>query len=564
MGTVYLSFTPGGRPIALKVVRPEYATDEEFRRRFRQEITAAQRVQGIYTAPVIDADADADTPWLATAYVPGPSLQQAVAEHGPLPLRTVFRLVGGIAEALISIHAAGLVHRDLKPANVLLAEDGPRVIDFGIAHAADATTLTRTGVRMGTPAFMSPEQVRGKSATAATDVFALGQLAVFAATGHPAFGEGQVDALLYRIANAEPDLDDCPPILRDLVARCLSKEPAERSSPTEIVELAREQIGGAVMEFAGSWLPDVVAAALVGYNTSAVRLPPPTPAPAPAPAPPTPVFPSVPVWSPTPGMDPRYGGWQVGAPMGQVSPFPPTAVLKQPGRGLSTPAVIAVVATVSVAILAGTIVGAAMLRSGQPLGTLAGTTTGAQPTTGAAASPTSRGPTSTPAPRLPQQVVPGGHTVTQTVPAPRPATGYQTYQESGFSISVPNGWTRRTSDTSVFWDAPDGVAYLQVDVRSWAGTPRQQVVQADRHAQISPHTFPGYSLIGISDVSYADGATDWEFTFTDPKGNGLIHAKDRFFTSGGGTYSIYLRGPGGGWATLQSYLTGFLESFQVT
>lgn len=189
MGRVYLAFTPGGRALALKVVRPDYAEDDEFRRRFRKEIDAAQRVQGLYTAPVVDADSEAALPWLATAYVPGPSLHQAVVEHGPLPPNTVFRLLAGVAEGLTAIHACNLIHRDLKPANILLAEDGPRVIDFGIAHAADATALTSTHVRVGTPAFMAPEQIRGHSATSATDVFALGNLAVFAATGRTAFGE---------------------------------------------------------------------------------------------------------------------------------------------------------------------------------------------------------------------------------------------------------------------------------------------------------------------------------------------------------------------------------------
>ena len=199
MGNVYLSFTRGGRPVALKVVRKEFADDPEFRRRFRQEVAAAQRVQGLYTAPVVDADPDAPVPWLATAYIAGPALNHAVGEHGPLPEPSVFRLLGGVAEGLGAVHAAGLVHRDLKPANVLLAADGPRVIDFGIAHAADATALTGTGAVLGTPAFMAPEQVAGRPVSPATDVFALGHLVAYAATGHSAFGDGHFSSLVYRI-----------------------------------------------------------------------------------------------------------------------------------------------------------------------------------------------------------------------------------------------------------------------------------------------------------------------------------------------------------------------------
>ncbi|MGW4411941.1 protein kinase domain-containing protein [Nonomuraea sp. NPDC004702] len=261
MGRVYLSVSPGGRLLALKVVKPEYAADPEFRRRFRHEVQAAQRVQGAFTAPVVDADPDAAVPWLATAYVCGPSLHQAVAEHGPLPPATVRRLIAGVAEALIGIHAAGLVHRDLKPSNVLLAEDRPKVIDFGIARAVDATCLTHTGMRVGTPAFMTPEQVRGLPVTSATDVFALGQLAVFALTGRPAFGEGPADVLFYRIANEEPDLRGCPPALAGPLARCLSRDPADRPAPAEVAALA----GGAGDAAAGPWLPAAVASTLHTY-----------------------------------------------------------------------------------------------------------------------------------------------------------------------------------------------------------------------------------------------------------------------------------------------------------
>jgi serine/threonine protein kinase len=272
MGRVYLSFTPGGRALAIKVIRPEHAEDEEFRRRFQREVIAAQRVQGLFTAPVVDADPTAALPWLATAYVPGPSLRQVVAEHGPLPPLTVFRLVAGVAEGLAAVHACEIIHRDLKPANVLLAEDGPRVIDFGIAHAAEATSLTSTGLTVGTPAFMAPEQIRGRAATSATDVFGLGHLAVFAATGHTAFGEGNQDALLYRIIHEHPDLDDCPQEVRAIALPCLAKDPDERPELTEVMADARQQTSGQTLQLAGSWLPAAIADSLATYDIAAYRV----------------------------------------------------------------------------------------------------------------------------------------------------------------------------------------------------------------------------------------------------------------------------------------------------
>ena len=190
MGRVYLASTPAGRPVAVKVVRPELGDDQVFRARFRQEIQAARRVHGLYTAQVLDADPAATPPWLVTAYVPGPSLQEAVTGHGPMPEAMAFRLVAGIAEALQAIHSAGVVHRDLKPSNVLLAPDGPRVIDFGIARALEATSLTRSGMMVGSPQFMAPEQILDKPVTPAIDVFALGSLAAYAVLGRPPFGTG--------------------------------------------------------------------------------------------------------------------------------------------------------------------------------------------------------------------------------------------------------------------------------------------------------------------------------------------------------------------------------------
>lgn len=182
MGRVYLARSPGGRTVAVKVIRPELSDDVGFRNLFRREVAAARRVGGAWTAPVIDADTEASRPWLVTGYVAGPSVYEAVERHGPLPESSVRTLGAGLAEALIAIHGTGLIHRDLKPTNVLLSLDGPRVIDFGISRALDASVHTRTGATVGSPGFMSPEQIDGRDVGPATDVFSLGSVLVFAAT----------------------------------------------------------------------------------------------------------------------------------------------------------------------------------------------------------------------------------------------------------------------------------------------------------------------------------------------------------------------------------------------
>ncbi|MGW2546167.1 serine/threonine-protein kinase, partial [Kitasatospora sp. NPDC001574] len=260
MGRVYLAYTPGGRPVALKVVRPELAEDPEFRHRFAQEVASARRIHGLYTAQVVDAGTDAATPWLATTFVPGPSLQQVVHRHGPLPERTVLLLLAGVAEALQAIHAAGVVHRDLKPGNVLLAADGPRVIDFGIARAADAVPLTSTGLSIGSPGFMAPEQVLGLAPTPATDVFALGALAAYVGGGAPPFGDGPEPAALYRAVHEEPDLSRLPAGLHELVLRCLAKDPADRPDTARLIEAARDHPAtGGELRFSDDWLPQQVS-----------------------------------------------------------------------------------------------------------------------------------------------------------------------------------------------------------------------------------------------------------------------------------------------------------------
>ncbi len=235
MGQVFLGMSAGGRPIAVKVIRTELATDPDFRARFRREVAAAQKVSGLFTALVVDADLDCPMPWLATAYVPGPSLTEAVRRHGPLPVRSLMALTAGLAEGLGAIHAAGVVHRDLKPANVLLAEDGPRVIDFGISEAAEASVAAGADVMIGSPGYMSPEQVLGFDIDPASDMFSLGAVLTFAATGQGPFGTGSNAALMYRLVNSPANLGSVPVELRSLVGSCLAKHPGDRPTALELL-----------------------------------------------------------------------------------------------------------------------------------------------------------------------------------------------------------------------------------------------------------------------------------------------------------------------------------------
>lgn len=228
MGQVFLGYSPAGRAVAVKVIHPELAKDPMFRTRFRREVAAAKAVSGAYTAPVTAAGPDDDPPWLATAFVPGPSLAGVIAAAGPLPEPSVWKLTAGLVEALQAVHAAGLVHRDLKPANVLLATDGPRVIDFGISAAFEGTRMTSTGLIIGTPSFMSPEQAEGARVGPESDVFSLGCVIVFAATGAGPFGDGQLASVLYRVVHTQPALDGVPRGLREVAAACLAKVPADR------------------------------------------------------------------------------------------------------------------------------------------------------------------------------------------------------------------------------------------------------------------------------------------------------------------------------------------------
>ncbi|MBB5127120.1 outer membrane protein assembly factor BamB/tRNA A-37 threonylcarbamoyl transferase component Bud32 [Streptomyces albaduncus] len=322
MGLVYLARSASGRRVAIKTVRTELAEDQLFRVRFTREVEAARAVSGFYTAAVVDADPRAAVPWLATAYVPAPSLEEIVNECGPLPAQAVRWLAAGVAEALQSIHGAGLVHRDLKPSNVLVVEDGPRVIDFGIASGVSNTRLTMTNVAVGTPAYMSPEQAKdSRSVTGASDVFSLGSMLVFAATGHPPFHGANPVETVFMLLREGPDLDGLPDELRPLIEACMQMEATARPNPADLQAQLAPHLFGSGSDDSGTasaWLPERAVSLIEARRGG-------RPAPRPAgagrsaggarpPVPPPP--PHDPVVPPPPPSMPAPVGAGVGAPAG--------------------------------------------------------------------------------------------------------------------------------------------------------------------------------------------------------------------------------------------------------
>ncbi|GAA1866104.1 serine/threonine-protein kinase [Myceligenerans crystallogenes] len=259
MGSVYLGTGRRGQRVAVKLVRGEHLDDAEFRARFKREVRAAAGLRSRYFAKLVDADPEAAHPWLATEYVPGPTLTQAVSSHGPLPRDVVLTVVAGVAEALREIHAAGLVHRDVKPSNVILGPDGPVLIDLGVVALAGATRVTMTGQAIGTPIYMAPEQAMGGTTTPAADVWALSALAYHAATGGYLFSGEHPAVVLYRVSSENPAYDDCPAYLRPLLDACLVRDPAHRPSIERILQVPglREATAG------GSW-PGTTAGASTG------------------------------------------------------------------------------------------------------------------------------------------------------------------------------------------------------------------------------------------------------------------------------------------------------------
>ncbi|MEL7975190.1 protein kinase [Isoptericola sp. F-RaC21] len=384
MGMVYLATMRSGRRLAIKVIRAEYAEDAEFRARFEREITAALRVRGPFLAALIDADLESATPWLATEYVPGPTLAHRVAQRGPLPPAEVHALVGHVAEALHAVHRAGLVHRDIKPDNVLLGPDGPCVIDLGIAQAADATVLTRAGSPLGTPVFMAPEQARGDDVSAATDVWALGGVAYFAATGNRPFGQGRPDLMYYRVVHEDPQLEGCPEELLPFVRACLDKDPAARPGVRAILDAQPELPGPptspAATDATGAGAaiaePDApaVPVGLAGPVTPAEPAAPVEVVAPESPAP-EPAVSDVPLAAPAPLDDEWSSAADTYVPGAATPPTPedPPAAAPARRRGL-------VIAVVVAVVLAGAATGAALLlrdddapTSPQSPGTAAGT-----------------------------------------------------------------------------------------------------------------------------------------------------------------------------------------------
>ncbi|AUG82212.1 hypothetical protein CFP65_7642 [Kitasatospora sp. MMS16-BH015] len=350
MGRVYLGRTVGGRTVAVKTVHAQYAADPEFRVRFRQEVAAARQVGVRWTAPVLDADTEGEQPWVATGYVAGPSLAAALRDFGPLPASAVRSLGIGLAEALAVLHGRGLVHRDVKPSNVLLALDGPRLIDFGIARALDATALTQSGFVVGSPGYLSPEQAAGRRADPAADVFSLGAVLACAATGRAPFGAAQsTPVLLYRVVHEQPDLDGLDGLDRqlcDTIAACLAKDPAERPTPQRLRELltAGEPAAATRLD-EHDWLPPVIAGSLARLAVELLDLDAEAAA-RPGTVPPSPSLSYVPTVTAAPAQG--YGP----ASQSRTPPAAATAAAGRPGPARST----VVLAVALAAVVAGTAV----------------------------------------------------------------------------------------------------------------------------------------------------------------------------------------------------------------
>jgi serine/threonine protein kinase len=588
MGRVFLARSPGGRQVAVKVIRPDLAGDPDFRARFAREVATARKVSGIFTAPVVDADLKAAQPWLVTAYVEGPSLDDAVTEQGPLPAAAVRTLAAGLAEGLGAIHAAGVVHRDLKPSNVLLARDGPRIIDFGISRAADGTALTRAGWITGSPGFMSPEQAEGGRAGPASDIFSLGAVLTFAATGQGAFGTGSPATLLYRVVHSAPETDQLPGSLRPLLERCLAKDPRQRPTTDQIIaalDTAAPAAGWLAQADLPLTRPERRRPSRGATFPDADLAPPSWPADAPTRAHPPPVE-AAPVHPAPPGRppaDPAAGGPAAGSPAdgpaaseqapgwsqhGQP-PAGPAPGWAEPGQAWPGSAAGWLADRPAPAGPARDWAerGRALAQSARDgWSQLRDLRTGRGP----APSPRSVQPLAWAGAALVLAVIglavllgvhllggssgarPGAHTGSAASGRSRPGgspaqAAWARYQDpSGFSIRLPAAWrVRARTAEQVTFAGPAGFAV----VVAWTTDPHgDQLADWRQQAAGRAASDPTYQQISIRRVAYRGyDAADWSFTNTS--GGTVIHVLDRGFIVAPGqlAYAIELYGPQARW-----------------
>lgn len=511
MGQVYLGRSPGGRQVAVKLIRPELASDPDFRARFALEVATARKVSGIFTVPVVDAEVDGAQPWLVTAYVEGPSLAEAVNDRGPLPPASVLSLAAGLAEGLEAIHAAGVVHRDLKPSNVLLAADGPRIIDFGISRAAEGAGFTRAGFVAGSPGFMSPEQAMGGETGPASDVFSLGSVLAFAATGQGPFGRGTADAMLFRVVHDAPDTAALPERVRQLVEQCLVKDPRRRPAAGQIVT--------------------ALAGRQPGLSAQRREAPPPAwfpggqPARRPAPGEPHP---------------PTVSGGHAGGPR-HPGTWPELPASRAPGReGRRGRGSLAALAAAGVAVLAA--VAGTAVALGQH----------SRPTAAASAGPSSAATS------------PGTPGLTSASPTGSQLAGWTPYQGPGgtFTIDLPPGWsaTSARADEVKFSGPQPGFTALV----AWTTQPKADAyADWQQQSAATARQDPGYQLIAITRVSYRGwNAADWEFLAA--RAGQPDHFLDRGFIVRPGqlAYAIELYGPQAQWSSVKASIwAGLTQSF---
>lgn len=502
MGQVYLGESPGGRRVAVKVIRAELAGDPEFRARFAREVATARTVSGIYTVPVVDADVDGPQPWLVTAYVEGPSLAETVRDNGPLALGPALTLAAGLAEGLEVIHAAGVVHRDLKPSNVLLAPDGPRIIDFGISRAAELPGVTRTGIVTGSPGYMSPEQAEGGTAGPASDVFSLGSVLAFAVTGRELFGSGSGPSVLYRVVHTQPDVGGIPEPLRSLVARCLARDPTWRPTAGQVVaELNTVRGPGAAATPPLPFQPTVTLVLTDPGGAGGLA---------------------------GPGPGPRHGA---SAAPGE----PPTLPQRGAGRNRRVSGLAwAGVAVVAIAVAGG--VTALAVAHGSPPA----------------------------APVVSESAVVSRSAAASASPSGAATAGWADYADPGvFSIKVPPGWSGiSTGQDEVRFTGPQPGYVALV---AWTNKPEPDAYNDwQQQAAQKAATDATYKQISIQRVSYRGwNAADWEFV--DNVGGDPIHFLDRGFvvTPGVLGYAIEIYGPADGFAAARAALwDGLTSSFE--